>query len=271
MGYGRTVYGTIGQDVQVIAGNMADVVWRPAGSTLDWSTVAAVAGTDVTLLDGTVIKVGQRFLRYGQVCTRISNPTVQTIAATGATAGSFKLTGVRKDTGATTTVTVAFNAAAAAVQTAMDTIFGVGNTVVTGGPLPGLVTVTFQAGMQYVTAPVMTADSTGLTGGTAVVAATNAGTNTGMFGPYDPAAADGRAVLARDRFGILNRTVLQAGVLQSSMNISARNNDNPGLMIGGPLYKGRVIQSGVAAASLALGPTLAALEPLLVHLIWYQN
>lgn len=270
MPYGRTVLGTIGQDIQVIAG--PDPVWKFAGCTLDWSTVAAVSGSDLTLPDGNIIKVGSKFLRYGQVLTRISNPTVMTLTDTGASAGSFKLSGTRRDTGATVTVTIAYNASVANVQTAMDTVFGVGNTVVSGaGALPtNTHTITFAAGMAFVTAPAMIADSTGLTGGTAVVTATNAGANTGMFGPYDPGASDGRQTLARDRIGILNRTVIQYGLLQAA-NLVMHNYDNPGLLVGGPLWKGRVIQSGVATHTLALGPTLAEVEANMPLIRWYGN
>lgn len=47
-------------------------LWKPGGITLDWSTVAAVATTDVTLADGSVIKIGQKYLRFGQILTQIT-------------------------------------------------------------------------------------------------------------------------------------------------------------------------------------------------------
>lgn len=43
-----------------------------AGVTIDWSTVAAVSGSDVTVADGLVVKIGEKYLRYGQVITRIT-------------------------------------------------------------------------------------------------------------------------------------------------------------------------------------------------------
>ena len=42
------------------------------GITIDWTTVAAVSGADVLLKDGNLIKIGQKYLRYGQVMARIT-------------------------------------------------------------------------------------------------------------------------------------------------------------------------------------------------------
>ena len=130
--YGRNVIATIGSDIQLIAGD--PTIWRPAGCTIDWTTVAAVSGSDYTIpIEKTLVKVGNQFLRYGQVLCRISNPTVQTIQVTGTpTGGSFTVVGVMPTTGATSTATIAYNANVAAVQAAMDSIFGSGNTVVSG-------------------------------------------------------------------------------------------------------------------------------------------
>ena len=98
---------------------------------------------------------------------------VQSVIATGATAGTFTLTFSGQ-----TTAPIDFDAVAADVKTALDALSNleVGDTVVAGGPLPGTaVTVTF--GGQYAgeNVPQMTADSTGLTGGTAVVTTTTPG------------------------------------------------------------------------------------------------
>lgn len=41
------------------------------GMTIDWATVVA-AGADVTLKDGTIIKAGQKYLRYGQAMAQIT-------------------------------------------------------------------------------------------------------------------------------------------------------------------------------------------------------
>ncbi len=44
---------------------------KVAGVTIDWSTVPA-AGGDTTLTDGTVIKAGEKFIRYGTVIAKIT-------------------------------------------------------------------------------------------------------------------------------------------------------------------------------------------------------
>lgn len=70
MGVGRTVIGTLGGHLQVTADG--EPVAKVAGVTIDWSTVAAVSGSDVTLNDGQIIKIGKKYLRYGQVITQIT-------------------------------------------------------------------------------------------------------------------------------------------------------------------------------------------------------
>jgi hypothetical protein len=79
-----------------------------------------------------------------------------------------------------------------------------------------------------------------------VVAKITAG---GKYGPYDPAAADGRQNLVRGECFILNR---------SASAIEPRD-DYPEVIYGGDVWLERIIQSGVAAHTLALGPTLAEL------------
>jgi hypothetical protein len=271
-GVGRRVIGQVGTTLQLAAG--VPLRWLVGGATIDWTTVAAVSGSDYTIpAENTVVKVGNQFLRYGQVMTRISNPTVQTITVTGTpTGGTFNLVGIRPDSGATTTATIAFNAAVAATQTAMDAIFGAGNTVVTGaGALPGNVhTVTFQASLQYITIPALVADASALTGGTApgvTVAVTTAGGNTGKWGPYDFAATDGRQTLTRGNVGLINRTILPAGV----NNLYAlRDTDHTGLLVGGPVFRGRLIATA-GTHSLANGPTFTELEAVLPLLEYVRN
>lgn len=75
-------------------------------------------------------------------------------------------------------------------------------------------------------------------------------TASGKYGPYDPAAADGRQTLARGKCYIVNRTVI---------NNDPRG-DYPEAIDGGIVWQARLIQSGVGAHSLAAGPTLAELE-----------
>lgn len=46
--------------------------WHAVGITIDWATVAAVSGSPVTLNDGLVIPIGEKYLRYGQTLIRIT-------------------------------------------------------------------------------------------------------------------------------------------------------------------------------------------------------
>jgi hypothetical protein len=74
-------------------------------------------------------------------------------------------------------------------------------------------------------------------------------TASGLYGPYDPAAADGRQTLANGSCFIINE----------SMKENDLKSDHPTAIFGGRVFLARIIQSGVAAHSLALGPTLAEL------------
>lgn len=78
-------------------------------------------------------------------------------------------------------------------------------------------------------------------------------TATGKYGPYDPAASDGRQTLILGKCGWIERTILQLGLI----GFTTANTSNTGLVMGGDLFVARLIQSGVATHTLALGPTLA--------------
>jgi hypothetical protein len=70
MAFGRTVLGTVGSSISLLAdGKGGDKI---GGVTIDWSTVAAVSGSDATLNDGVVVPIGSKYLRYGQVITMIT-------------------------------------------------------------------------------------------------------------------------------------------------------------------------------------------------------
>lgn len=114
---------------------------------------------------------------------------VQTLTITGTpTGGTFTLT-----FNGQTTAGIAFNAAASAVQTALIALSNVaaGDVVCAGGPLPGsAVTITFGAAYGGVDVPLITANSTGLTGGTtptASVTTTTAPTTGDTIGVRSPA------------------------------------------------------------------------------------
>lgn len=139
--------------------------YKVGGMTIDWTTVAAVAGSDVNLADGSIIRIGTKYLRFGQVMVKI--------------------------------------------------------------------------------------------------------TASGKYGPYDPGAADGRQTLARGNAFIMDETILEfsAGI----GNISTRNDQFGSAVEGGALFVDRVLNSGVGAASLAAGPTLANVEALFPRARWVRN
>lgn len=68
--WGRRVVDTVGRSIQVSADGFPE--FKHAGVSVDWSVVTAVAGADVTYLDGITVKVGEKALRYGQVLSQIT-------------------------------------------------------------------------------------------------------------------------------------------------------------------------------------------------------
>lgn len=109
---------------------------------------------------------------------------VQTLTVTGTpTGGTFTLS-----FGGATTAPIAYNAAAAAVQSALEALatVGTGGVVAGGGALPGTpVTLTFAGNLGKRAQPLVTADGSGLTGGTtpdAAVAETTPGVDATLVG-----------------------------------------------------------------------------------------
>jgi hypothetical protein len=88
-------------------------------------------------------------------------------------------------------------------------------------------------------------------------------TATGLYGPYDPAAADGRQTPTAGKCGLLNKTVIQNGVL----GITTKDNDNTNVIVGGRIWAARAVQAGTGTASLAAGPQLATLLSTLPRLM----
>jgi hypothetical protein len=68
--FGQQTIITVGRSPRVSVDGCPEV--KQAGITLDWTTVAAVAGADVTIPDNVVIKIGEKYLRYGQVVCMIT-------------------------------------------------------------------------------------------------------------------------------------------------------------------------------------------------------
>lgn len=109
---------------------------------------------------------------HSQALTRLSAANQRyTLNLGAATAGNFTLTVVQGGNQLGVTGNIAFNAAPAAIQTALEAVVGVGNVTVTGGTLPGgtatiefignlsgdAITVTGQFGGLTAATPVLTA------------------------------------------------------------------------------------------------------------------
>jgi hypothetical protein len=251
--FGRTVIDTLGRSIQLTADGLPK--FKPGGVTVDWTGTVTAVNADTTFFDGVIALNGTKVLRYGQVLTKITNQPSQTITVGGTpTGGTFTAVGVRPDTGVTTSQTIAFNSTVAQTQTAMDNIYGSGNTLVSGaGALPGNVpTVTFQGVLIGYAPAVLTGSAALLTGGTPTLAyaVVIAGGNNGRYGPYDPAASDGRQTLTRGSCFLVNTTMRETDLLSN----------HPPVLDGGRIWKARVLQSGGATHTLALGPTLAEFE-----------
>lgn len=141
---------------------------------------------------------------YGPYAGRASE--VQTINLGAATAGTVTI-GFDGET----TAAIAFNATAATVQTELEKLSNVqaGDIVVTGGPLPGTITLTF--GGQYAGKDVsqVVVTPTGLTGGAVTVATTTAGGSATADGRQTMAGHLGSAVEVR----ATNKTGKAAGAL----------------------------------------------------------
>jgi hypothetical protein len=231
-----------------------DIEWLFVGATIDWDTVTAAAA-DVTLGSGRLIRAGQKYLPRGQFMTRISagGATVATENNTP-TGGTFTLT-LTTPSGAFTTAAQAYNATGATLQTAVRALDSRFAAATVTGSAGGPYTFGFPASLGSVQ---VTADYSLLTGAGAQPTITFATTSTGRvgwFGPYDPAATDGRATIARGDCGLIPRTI----VLDGTLGLGERDDVHKGLITGGTAWEGRVIQSGTATHTLALGPTRAEL------------
>jgi hypothetical protein len=261
--FGRQVLDQVGVSLQLSADGQPQV--KPGGITLDWTTIAAV-GADTIFPSGFFVPAGQKYIRYGQVVNRIvAAAQVQTVTVTGTpTGGTFTLQGIRYDTGATGTAVIPYNATAAVAQPLLDAIFGAGNTTVGGGALPGAaLTVTFNGvwgnGQQVMTVPT-TAFIGGATPAATVAITTPGNTSGGLWGPYDPAATDGRQTLSRADTVLIN---------ESKREIDLKSN-HPVAIQGGLVWRERILATN-GTASLAAGPTYAALEAVMPNLLYAKG
>lgn len=163
---------------------------------------------------------------------------VQTVTITGSpTGGTFTLT-----LSGQTTAAIAYNAAASAVQSAIAALSTVGSgNVAVSGSAGGPYTVTFQGSLAHTNVAQMTATSS-LTGGSSPAVGVSTGTGgvnahylngyipsgtaiglvtaTGLFGPYDDGASDGRQVAYGFTYGDV-RAIRQNGSVASKVGTGA--------------------------------------------------
>lgn len=255
--YGTQVLTRTGRPVMVAAGEAEDIGWKVGGITLDWALFALVTGAALTLADDAIVAIGQAYARFGQILCRVKTTEVQVVTLTSATGGTFTLAG---------SVAIAYNAAAAAVQAALVTIFGAGLVTVTGSA-GGPYTVVFDDSLGNVATMAVVDSTTGSGHAVAVTNTNQGGGNQGKLGPYDPAATDGRQLLTRGDCYILNQTVLQNGVI---IGLGGGVTDHPAVFDSGLAWKPRILMT-TGTHSLAAGPTVAEFEAAFPGIIYVQN
>lgn len=235
-----------GRPVRVSADGWPE--YKSGGLKIDWGTVVAVSGSAVTLPDDTVVGIGFKYLRYGQVMVRNIIKEQQTVTITGTpTGGTFTLSltrnGVTKQTAA-----IAYNATAAQVQSALEALdnVAVGDVTVTGGPGPGTpYVVTFNVS-EDVAQMTTTAAFTGGSSPAVAVTTTTAGTTAPQLGMFRP-ATNSDTLVNGDTF-ILNATILEG---------SGSPADDPitqyaaGAFDGGKVFQSRLLVGGAGQPTLA--------------------
>lgn len=256
MTYGRQVLSQTGRDVMVLA-DLQDAQFKVGGITLDWSLFTAQSG-DTTLPDQTPVKDGEKFARFGQILCKVTQTEIQTVDLSGdddPTGGTFPLTILGH-----TIEDIPWNVSAAALQTlirALDNPYASRVTVSKSG---FVYTITFPTDAGNVAA--ITSSAAGLTGvggdtfAVTILTSTGGLAAGGYYGPYDPAATDGRQTLSRGNCFILNRTVKQNGF---GAVINTQDSDHPQVFDGGTVWKDRVLAT-TGTHSLAAGPTFTEFE-----------
>jgi hypothetical protein len=246
-GFGRVVEEQTGRPIQVSADGRP--IWKMGGVTIDWDTVTAVS-EETTLADETVVKDGDKYLRYGQVLGIIGKAEVQTITFTGGpTAGdaifTFPASGSEA---AEVAAAAAFNISAQAMQDLLNALPRIGPNGVTVARAgagsngdPYVYTVTFNRAFGNVPQFTSTHTFTGGTTPTTTHATGTAGTGNGKYGPIDTTATDGRQTMTRGECFILNETVVK----------SELGSDHPAVIEGGSVWAERLLVNGTNQPTLA--------------------
>lgn len=230
--------------------------------TIDWTTVTAPAGAVTLPADEITIAAGAKFLAMGQLMCRITGGASEVLTFTNTpTGGTFAVT---VNAGGTTTTTAALSNAITTTNlaTAINGLSNVGSGATVSGTAGTTYTIAFPAALGEVS---LSADGSLLTGAGAQPATvvTPSLAIPGGYGPFDPSASDGRQTLSIGKCGLMNVTVIEKGVL----GITATDNRNTNLIVGGRVWEARLIQSGVGTHSLAAGPTRAELLAALPRLM----
>jgi hypothetical protein len=260
--WGRRVLATSGRAVRAAATMHAH--WKTGGITLAWPIIAA-ALADATLADSTPVKLGQKALRYGQILCRITQHEVETLTINGVpTGGTFSINYIDEEAVTHETAAIAYNAAAIDVEAALEAV----GAAVTVSKASNVYTVTFDDARNVGSLALADNNLTGGTSPTVAVATSTQGTSDlGKYGPYDPAATDGRQTLTRGECFILNETVLETGLAGT---IDPGVTDHPAVFDGGPTWKARVLMT-TGAHSLAAGPTVAEFETAFPRVEYVQD
>lgn len=92
------------------------------------------------------------------------------------------------------------------------------------------------------------------------------GATKGKYGPYDPAANDGRQLLTRGKCYIINKSVLELGLIPE---ISSAPTDHPVAFDNGTVWREMLLIT-TGAHSLAAGPTIAEFEAAFPRISYVQ-
>lgn len=236
--------------------------YKLVGVDVAWDLVDALTQQQVddwggVTPDGVPVKAGQKIILLGTPMVPILTKEVQTITLTSVTAGTFEATFEFTDSwGEVKTETVEdipWNVTAAQLQAIADDVYGEGVFVVTKAGV--VLTLTSTKAGNY---PAIVTDSTGLTGGSAVVATTAQGSDNYMsYAPFDSSKTDGRQTLARDKVGLVDYTIRYLNPEDGTINPEV---SHIGLIVGGGIYAERLQVGGTNQT------TLAALQAVLPEL-----
>lgn len=193
--------------------------WQLRGAKIDEIKLSGGAGKDTKV----EITYWGRELIINTLAGTGGVAEVQSVVATGATAGNFNLTFLGQTTG-----NIAWNAIAATVQTALQALpsIGSGNVTCSGGPLPATpVVITFAGSLAKVaTLPLLVVGGTPLTTAPAVTSRTTAGVGNTPLTDRVPNVIEGwEALLYADPYGGTAGTTLISNTL-IEWDLTIKNN-----------------------------------------------